>query len=731
MLRQAGIGSVVFPSPAGRLLALVTLIGVGLLNGWVVAQNQAAKFKVGDRIEFEFHGEKQQQVVIELVGGGWCRVEADFFGRKVRHLVPPRRAKLVSSAKPQGFPEEYRTWTDATGKFQVEATILDLTDTEVKLLKKDDKFITIALDKLSEADRTHLSEVRAKVAVETNPFEGGTSIQPSQPSGSVDSSLGGMQAPQAEPDLKVFGDGELPIEGRTVKIAKEVSLDSALFSYVPGPQREYVNDKSIDLPPARFSADYQPHTRSRLFYSGNSGELLAVYRTNPFHDTSQAILVDTDSDEVFGDFTLPFKEVNDVVVSPDKQSVVTIHNSFGVGSGGLVFWKLANDQLVPENAWKFGNFSQRDRFTAHSSLFVDDQHLFTIGSHLALWDLEKQVCVYSVSNPGAWGLSRDHSHIVFFQKGSLWILRLKDGTLVGQIRGQQKFMASLRNLDVSPDGRSLVASSGAAVHGFDLTNGQSLFSFETGYAINSVVWADNSLLLVNGGRIVDPKLQVVVWNFSLANELYRAQTGSTTWIVTPDRVFGLELINESRRQEIVRNTADLSAAEMLVFGRGSRISLAVELNHLGNASETVARALHERLEQLGFVVDEQAPLRLEAVVLRGSEKQEIVRDHFGPRIGPGFGPGFGPVQERIRYTPHTSYLKLKMNDDVLWQVSTTYSASGPILRVERNETAQDAADRICQPKPAFFTDAAIPSTMARLPEDRPPGKSHITAAGVQ
>lgn len=707
-----------------QLFAMVAVIWFGLTSSLTLAQDREKKFEVGDLIEFEFHGKKQQQVVLEIVNSsGWCRVEADFLGRKVRHLIVPRDATLIRSATAEEFPEDYRTWTDATGKFKVEATVFELTDTEVKLLKKDEKVVTLPLDKLSEADRTHLTELRAKRASEVNPFEGGTPVRPGQPAGGVDSFAGGMPPTAAEPGPKVFENGELPIEGRTVKTAKEVALDSAEFSYVPGPQRDHVQDKSISLPPSRFSADYEGHTKSRLFYSGNSGELIAIYRTNPFQNSSQAILVDTSTEEVFGDFTLPFKEVNDVVVSPSKKSVITIHNPSGNNAGGLVFWKPDNDTLVPDKAWKFGDFSQPDRFTAHSSLFLDDQHLFTVGSHLALWDLENNKCIYSVTNPGAWVISRDNSHIVFFQKGSLWIMRLQDGAVVGRIQGDQNFMASLRVLEISPDGRSLVASSGGALHGFDLTNGQSLFSFDTGYAINSVVWADNSLLLVNGGRIVDPKLQVVVWNISLSPGLYRAQTGSTTWIVASDRVFGLELINDDRRQEIARNTSDLGAQELLAFGPGSRVSLAVELNHLGESSETVAGSLRERLEKLGFVVDDKAPLRLEAVVLRGQEVQEVVRDHFGSR--------FGPVQERIRYTPHTSYLKLKLNEEVLWQTSANYSASGPFLQMERNETPQDAATRLCKPNPAFFTNAAIPSRISRLPEDRPPGKSHITAAGLQ
>ncbi len=699
---------------------------VVLLGCLTFGQNQATQFEVGDLIEFEFHREKQQQIVIELTGSGWPRVEADLAGRKIRYVVLPGRATLIRRANapeaPEKLPAEYRTWTDATGAFQVEATLLALTDTEVQLLKKDEKTITVALDKLSAADQAHLSEVRSQRAAEANPFEGGVPVGPGAARNAGSAVPGGMSGPAGKPTQKVFGMGELPIAGRSIKIAKEVAIDPVKFSYVPGPQRQHVADKSISLPPTRFSERHEFHTNRQLFQCGNSGELLVVYRTNPFEATSQAILIDSNSEEVFGDLDLPFKQVDDVIISPSKQTVVTIHSPFSRYKGGLVFWKQKNDQWGPDKAWEFDDSRQLNRFTAHSALFIDERHLFTIGSHLALWDLATDTCIYSVTGPGAWNISRDNSHIVFFNKGSLWIMRLQDGVIVGQIKGEPKFMASLGNLDLSPNGRSLVASSGGSLYGFDLTNGQSLFSFEPGYAIKTVVWADNSLLFVNNSQVVDPKLQVTVWNVLLPRELYRAQTGSTTWVVAPDRVFGIELINDNRRQEIAEITADLTAQDLLAFGPGTRISLSIELNHLGNAADRVARSLRDRVEKLGFVVDDSAPLRLEAVVLRGKEVQEVVRDGFGSILA---------TQERIRYTPHSSHLRLKLKDELLWQMSANHTASGPILHIERNETPQAAATRLSRPNPAFFTNAAIPTKISRLPKGRLPGKSTITPAGLQ
>jgi hypothetical protein len=60
---------------------------------------------------------------------------------------------------------EIRTWSDSTGKHKVEAEFVELKDQKVTLRRKDGKAITIALEKLSEADRSFVrSQSKGKAA---------------------------------------------------------------------------------------------------------------------------------------------------------------------------------------------------------------------------------------------------------------------------------------------------------------------------------------------------------------------------------------------------------------------------------------------------------------------------------------------------------------------------------------------------------------------------------------
>ena len=63
------------------------------------------------------------------------------------------REKLVSK-KP--VVEEYREWTDATGKYRVVARLVSVTETSVTLEKKNAKTVSVPLAKLSQKDRTYV-----------------------------------------------------------------------------------------------------------------------------------------------------------------------------------------------------------------------------------------------------------------------------------------------------------------------------------------------------------------------------------------------------------------------------------------------------------------------------------------------------------------------------------------------------------------------------------------------
>ena len=69
----------------------------------------------------------------------------------------------LASAEP-----EFRTWRDATGTYEVEASFVSYEDQKVTLKRKDGKTVQVPVSKLSKEDRAYLEKLTAKPA---NPFE--------------------------------------------------------------------------------------------------------------------------------------------------------------------------------------------------------------------------------------------------------------------------------------------------------------------------------------------------------------------------------------------------------------------------------------------------------------------------------------------------------------------------------------------------------------------------------
>ena len=60
--------------------------------------------------------------------------------------------------------QKQRTWTSASGAFTVEATLREIKDDSVVLEKENGSSITVLLEKLSESDRKHVSDLKKVVS---------------------------------------------------------------------------------------------------------------------------------------------------------------------------------------------------------------------------------------------------------------------------------------------------------------------------------------------------------------------------------------------------------------------------------------------------------------------------------------------------------------------------------------------------------------------------------------
>ena len=92
------------------------------------------------------------------------------YARRMIQLAPP---ELQQPERPAGTPAKMetatRTWTDSTGKFKVDAALVNVSDGKVNLRRSDGRTMSIPLERLSDADQAHVKELQQPAA--ENPFQ--------------------------------------------------------------------------------------------------------------------------------------------------------------------------------------------------------------------------------------------------------------------------------------------------------------------------------------------------------------------------------------------------------------------------------------------------------------------------------------------------------------------------------------------------------------------------------
>jgi SLA1 homology domain 1, SHD1 len=88
------------------------------------------------------------------------------------------RASTTAESSGSLPEQEFRTWKSASGKFTITASLESFDGTEAKLVTKDGRHISVAIEKLSAEDQKHVKESETEAE---NPFKvENTTGQPSE-----------------------------------------------------------------------------------------------------------------------------------------------------------------------------------------------------------------------------------------------------------------------------------------------------------------------------------------------------------------------------------------------------------------------------------------------------------------------------------------------------------------------------------------------------------------------
>lgn len=619
-----------------------------------------------------------------------------------------------------GQGNQQRVWKDASGRFEIRATLIEQTATAVRLHTSDGREVSVPIERLSQADQDHLKSLATPM---DNPFSGGKPLSgaaPSKPSPASGAS-GGLRA---VPESKSLGEEmALPGTGTTL----DLSSAPADAPFVPDPRPEVpalpamavpvspvdAYDKiaapvPVDLADGRFlvsigrNVSGRPQeTRGRIYSVS-----LTSRKSDLVWDFPRAVHV-WDHDPASGrtlivDNLDQFERGGELVMvqgmAEGKPAPLYRRTLPGAGRPGF----------APQVEW--------------AKLLSGSHAAAVVNGALHVWDLPAAKLLYrvehvSVREPPVF--SGNQVLMAIPQRGKVVLVETATGTIRrsiptgGSLTPGAAFNSSGRLLAICISNQYVIWDCVA-----DKAVSQATTTEHLG--AHPVHWIAPKMFLSELGDAVHVGLGMSVWKYVISlctepllfgNRLLMATTSDTCFLVC------VEIPHASVKKSVDR-LEHAGDAAMLVRP-GSAVSIAVETTEQVDRA-AIQAALSQAAEKAGWKVTDRAPITLVAKIGRG-RTQQLQFHNLGP------GPR---TTSSASLTPFTAELEIRSGKDVLWTRSTVNHVP-MMLRLQQGETVQDAVKRFEKPDPKFFSYLELPPRIPRPETTSKVGMSSLKGCAWQ
>ncbi|MFK7768449.1 MAG: SHD1 domain-containing protein [Mariniblastus sp.] len=688
-----------------NLCCAITLCFLSLFA--TTAHGFQESFEVGDNVEFSFLGNTLQGEVIEA-GRGWPKVEFIYRDKTRSQTFPPSRLTFLdgdevdsnSSGDSQmdstELTSQMRQWVDSTGDFKIKAKLLSSKNGKVRLEKEDGLIVSLPSNKLSDDDQKFIRDLELQKEKENsadNPFAGGVK----KPGSSKRAASGSAKKINA-----------ISVENSS----NEVALAAKGWNVTPDTGKPATDKGRVVSTPTLFTK-HAFHNRPSKISIGPGNRVAALSRNNPFDSGSEIVVVDLANSKSKPPINIRYKESTLLAISSNGETAVTFRKSEGRNPGFVDFWKLGS-KAERYASWKTATFFDRGGFSPKSGTFIDGDRLLTIGERIVLWDFETAAALYSIpiDKSKEPAFSANKKQIAVASDKMVFIVDTESGTVLGEIEAPH----SAEVLSFSNSGNFLagINKRSGGIWVWDLVDNKLVreLSAQTDSA-KSMIWVGEEYLLVNNSELLDIELRAPVWKYSLGHSSSVVSTNDGRFWVSGDSKLRPIQLPQKRLKDI---TAKHAPDDLLMLKPGSEVSLVFDLPFAPAEQREIRDRLIENLEANDVTVkDSGTELQLFATIKKGEPQTTEVSNFFDH---------FGRNSETIKFTPNHASLVLKYKGSPVWSRHRRHGPAG-MISIQQGETAQQAANRICQPKPGFFSAVRFPKYISRLPSGKPLGESDL------
>jgi hypothetical protein len=717
-------------------MALCCVVFLSSLATWAqqgLPPDQRPNLQPGDRLEVIEGRAIKDAEFVEFTPVGLIKVRFDDDSQKA---FRPNFVRLPKGVKPRpaaAKPAEAtapptpvaapggvsRTWTDASGKFKIEAELISFKNGEVQLKRADGKIVTLKLEQLSVTDQEvakALGAAMAAKAANDNPFEANVRDAAAAP--------GAPATPAAQ------GSGKEVV--LSLQNAPAITLDApATWSAKVDPSTIVPQPLSNRVSPipgrsAGGRSDFFEGPTNMIVDSAHNWLWIGIKNEPPGPNSGKSYRLerlDLGKGSALAPVALPVL-MRPLAVDPSgKYLAMTRDDDFHNRSKQLELWEIDGLDVKPGQFFKpydRGDGKPHSINSVKWADFVDATHLLTLSDNgtLAMWNLAATRAEWLIELGGfsaSCTLSPGRKQLAVATSSGVWMLDSRSGNPLGKFEMKDEGSANLHIYRVafSDDGAQVAALGPLNLWIWNAGDGKittsiSGTSMPVGHEA-ALSFGQRGHVIVDHRYAFDVARGVMTcfyngsWNAAVhhaGREWYLTETGSPQGKVRGIMQFVLP------GEDVVKKAASVKEEDLLAIKPGSKISLVLNLPFDATEIEAIRASATERFKANEWTVvpdGEPSDFVLTCSTSVGESKEISYRM---------FGRGFATEKVTITYQHGEMTLQAPGVEKPIWQSKTTW---GPphFLHLKEGQTIEEATRTM--PNPQYFANPAIPRRLMKYP----------------